>query len=53
MQFSLYLPDLKKMMSTPVDVWREDLKRREEWVNNNIGVVNDSAERGVRCALII
>ena len=47
----LYLPDSAKTMSTCGCVV-EDLtppQDREQWVdnNNNIGVVNDSAERGV------
>ena len=49
MQFSLYLSGSAEAMSTHVDVWCKDgLDGREEWVdNNNLGVVNDSAERGV------
>ena len=51
---SVYIYQIKKKkLSTPVDVWCEDRTppiSREEWVDNNIGVVNYSVERGVRWA---
>ena len=33
----LYLPDSAQAVSTPVDVWWEDLIRREEGIDNKRG----------------
>ena len=49
MQFSLYLPDLAKTMSTCGCVVEDRTAPEggEQYVDNNLGVVNDSAEKGV------